>query len=195
MSDLTGYLPAARVRIGLGANDTTKDTKLTVALNTALLIAERYCDRKFLKLAGSYQAIHFAAPEVQLDRYPVNSVTAVTADGTAIAEYHVNSEFGRIVFDGLMVAHVLSVTYDGGYQTLPPDLELALWLLFDAVWPSISTSGVAAGSGAVKAIRSNGSSVEYDTSGGGVTGMASIGGTGIPVGATTILDSYRLVRC
>lgn len=195
MSDLTGYLPAARVRIGLASNDTTKDTKLTLSLNTALLIAERYCDRKFLKMAGSYQAIHFAAPEVQLDRYPINSVTAVTADGTTVTDFHVNGSAGRIVFDGLIVAHVLNVTYDGGYETLPADLELALWLLFDAVWPAISASNVAAGSGAVKAIRSNGSSIEYDTTAGGVTGMSSVAENGIPVGALTVLETYKVVRC
>ena len=186
----------ARTRIGLASNDATKDTLLTAALDTAIAVSEQHCNRKFKQVDGVISLYHVMSNTLQLPRYPINTLTSITADGVVITERHVDYDAGLIMLDGFLVAHEIEVDVDAGYATYPADLELAFWMVFDAIWPAVSGSGAAAaGSGPIKAIRSNGASVEYDTSGGAVSGFASSTASGLPVGAVTILDKYRLVQC
>ncbi len=186
----------ARTRIGLASNDATKDAQLTVAINTAIALAEQHCNRKFGQVDGVISLYHVMSNTLQLPRYPINTLTSITADGVVITERHVNYDTGLIMLDGFIVAHEIEVDVDAGYATYPADLELAFWMVFDAIWPAVSGSvAAAASSGPIKAIRSNGASVEYDTSGGAVSGFASSTAGGLPIGAITILDSYRLVQC
>lgn len=181
-------LATARVRIGLAANDTSKDALLTPALQAALFFAEKYCDRKFKSALESEEFIHFNECEVQLCRYPIASVGLVDRDGSSITNYHLDSKLGRIVFDSRVTAHVLTIDYSGGYSVLPDDLEMALWRLFDTSW--IIISGSTESGGTVKAITSAGAKVEFDVS------SAAIGASGIsdPF-AVSILDFYRVGAC
>lgn len=180
-------LATARVRIGLQGSDTSKDTLLTAALDAALAMAETYCDRQFKQLTSSVSLFHFEGEVIQLQRYPVTALTSLAGDSTTLANYHLDGATGRIVMDGCRRYHQVDVSFTGGYATYPADLELAFWVIFDGIWPSVSGAAAAAGGGAIKAIRSNGASVEYDTS------SASAGG--LPLASTFILDKYRLVRC
>lgn len=187
-------LATARVRIGLSPTDTSKDSQLTAALNTATSLAERYCDRVFgYSAAATEEFPLFAAREIQLSRFPIVTVSSVTADQTAISNYQIAKNAGMILFDGGSVsALLLSVTYAGGYQTLPPDLELALWMIFDAVWPTIAgVSGAGSSSGSISRVTiPDVGSISFDT-GAAQTGLNGL----VPDGAAAILDLYRRPSC
>jgi hypothetical protein len=80
---------------------------------------------------------------------------------------------------------------------LPNDLELALWMLFDKVWPSFSgAGGVAVASGGVKQIRIGELSVAYDVGAAAAasTGGGAFGGLVDPIVAG-ILNLYRREGC
>jgi hypothetical protein len=188
-------IETARVRIGLDSTDTSKDAELTAAMGASLNFAEKYCDRFFMLKDEIAEEIHFTDKDVQLHRFPLVSITSINADGKPIAaEYHMEKTTGRVVFDSSICAHTLLVSYSGGYATLPSDLELALWKLFDAAWGLVSAtaSTAAVGGGAIKAISSSGARVEFDTS----SGSANLGGGGLsdPF-AMTILNLYALKSC
>lgn len=186
-------IETARVRVGLQATDSSQDVTITAAMDAALGYAEKYCDREFMREADvEAEFIHFDAAELQLRRFPVAAVASVDDGTRAIADYHLNAKGGRIVFDSRVRSHVLKVKYTGGYEILPADLEMALWRLFDNAWSAFTASaagGQVAG-GAIKAIRSNGASIEYDTS------AASSGGSDIGDPLTVaILDLYAVQAC
>lgn len=164
-------------------------------IDTALAIAETLCDRKFILADDEETFVHPFAHALLLRRYPIDEVTSIS--GLAHSEsYHADKPGGLIIIDGRATDHVVTVTYKGGYAVLPADLELALWLIFDTIWPSVSgQGGAAAGGGAIKAIRSNGASVEYDTSSSAGGGLTSAGAGGLPGGALSILEKYRRHTC
>lgn len=191
-------LATAKTRLNI--TGTAQDTQILAALNAALAIAENYCDRRFLYKRDTIAFYDVDAHALILSRYPIDTVNFITSKqtGNAIAPdtYHIHKWNGMIYFHGAPFFDEIQIDYTGGYLTLPADLELALWLAFDAVWPTLSGQGAAAvGGGAVKAIRSNGASIEYDTSGGGGAGLASSGNGGLPIGAIGILDLYRRTTC
>ena len=190
-------LASAKTRLGIVG--TAQDAAVTASLNAALAIAEQYCDRRFLYKRDTVAFYDARQRALILSRYPIDTVNSITSKqtGAAIASdsYHIHHWNGMVYFHGQPFFDEIQIDYTGGYATLPADLELALWILFDALWPSFSGGGGASGGGAIKAIRSNGASIEYDTSGGGVAGITSSGATGLPVGAMAILNPYRRETC
>lgn len=187
-------LETARVRIGLAADDTSQDVIITSAMTAALSFAEKYCDRKFMRRLESEEFIHFNQCKVQLIRYPVESIGLVDADEAALTGWHIDKTDGRLVFDGRVNAHILTVDYMGGYAELPADLEMALWRLFDIAWSEIKGGSAATGTGQVKAISSAGAKIEFAVSGSAGSG-GSLGGPN-SVGsafASSILDFYKRV--
>ena len=182
-------LESARIRIGLAGDDASKDAEITASMSAALSYAERYCDRKFMKSIESEQFFHFSQCEVQLHRYPIDSVGLVDIDNTEVKNYRIDAVHGRIVFDGRVSAKLLTIDYSGGYQTVPGDLEIALWRLFDAAWSIVSAAGEQGSFGAaIKSIASAGAKVEFD-----VSSSSSIGLNDSV--ATTILDFYKIESC
>jgi len=189
-------IQTARIRIGLESTDTSKDVELTAAMEASLNYAEKYCDRFFMFQEDVAELIHFTSNVIQVHRYPITTVSSVLGDGEPIAAtYHIDKRAGRLVMDGRVCAHELTVNYSGGYAVLPADLEMALWRLFDSNWSVISatTSSTAVGGGAIKAISSQGARVEFDTSSAS-SGMGGSGGLSDPF-AMSILDLYGLKSC
>lgn len=185
-------LETARVRVGLAPDDTSQDAMLTTAMGASLSFAEKYCDRKFMRKLESEEFIHFNQAKVQLIRYPVESVSSVGRDNTAVTDYHIDKPDGRITFDGRINAHVLTIAYLGGYDVLPTDLEMALWRLFDSAYGEISSGGSTAGTGQIKAISSAGAKIEFNV-GSSSGSVAAAGGANTPGGAfaASILDFYK----
>lgn len=183
----------------LNLTDPAKIALLQPALDAAQAIAERYCDRWFDEADETEELIPVNLGALQVKRYPITSVASLTAAHSAvIGEKHINKPAGIIYLDSGVGSHQVNVEYKGGYAVLPPDLELALWLIFDAIWSQFNlpvTAGASAGGGAIKAIRSNGASIEYDTSGGSVSGLTSTNNFGLPVGAIGLLEPYRRRLC
>jgi hypothetical protein len=99
-----------------------------------------------------------------------------------------------VMAGGSATGFVLS--YRGGYDPLPADLEAALWMTFDALWATTPGWGVAAGqqgSGPIKSFGIDGMRIDYDTqsaAGGGANSKAAARGI-LPATAIGILDFYR----
>ena len=187
-------LATAKTRLGI--LDTTQDALLQIGLDTAIALAENYCKRLFPYASEVAHFYYPTANTLSLPRYPVEQVASITGtkSGAAISDYKVDKSAGLIEFGRHDYYHrgpnQIDVTYAGGYKTYPADLELAFWMIFDTLWPTLSSTGGAAPTtgGAVKSISSDGARIEYDVSGGSVAGVDS--DTGLPTMSINILDNY-----
>ncbi len=185
-------LESARVRIGLMPDDSSKDSQINTAMGGALSFAERYCNRQFIKKTESVKFVHFFNNNLQLSRYPIESVIKISSGTSQISSFHVDEKLGVLTFENNICSHELIVDYTGGYEVLPADLEMALWRLFDSCWAIMGGSGGATG-GVIKAISSAGARVEYDVKSSASSG-AGANGVSDPF-AESILDLYRVESC
>ena len=146
-------LKSARVRVGLEADDTSKDTQLISAINAALAIAENYTDRYFVWVKDEKARFYYeASKRYSMKRYPIEEVTQVIDSDGNFPEYRTHHLIGRIELKNYNYAQELEITYTAGYRVFPADLELALWGIFDATFASIdkamSGEGINAGNAA-----------------------------------------------
>lgn len=205
---MTWTLEAARLRVGLNADDTSQDVNLTAAMAVSLGAAEAYCDRKFL-LADDAEAFRgHLLPGFNVRRWPLVELLglgplpppAVLApdlepvpDGWRMdAARGIVYPWGGVgVFAAVGSVPVpagyaggFTLAYRGGYdpEELPAELEAALWMTFDNVWRVTPGWGAAAGSagGPVKAFSIDGMTIQYDSAAAG--GAAAAPGQRGPVG-------------
>lgn len=196
--DMAVILPILRVRVGLPADDTSKDTVLEAAFNGSLALAETYCDRYFDYKDGEVEEFTFQADRsVSLMRYPLKSITSVvTKDGATVDPngYYPEKKTGLLYMTTGANDPQLTVTYSGGYETLPADLFQALLLGFDAVYADLtktSTGGDAVPSGDVVAISvPDVGRVEFESFASASSGQTAAFSL-LPSGATSILWLYR----
>ncbi len=189
-------LETARVRIGLNEGDTTKDGMLTIAMNASLGEAQKYCNRQFFFVHEKVEFIHFAANMATLSRYPVRRIFSIDLDGNRLSDtqYHTHHSEGKIIFDNRQVAHSMVVDYEGGYVQLPSELELALWMMFDIFWASVSATTGAQSLGEIKSISvPDVGKIDYGTS--SSTSSTSSSGEFPPALARSILDLFRMIVC
>ena len=176
-----------RVRAGLLATDTTKDAEINVAINAASAIAERYCNRKFAYGEELETYTHHRGPGFQAHRFPIINMISTGSDIVS----HVDKNAGVIYFDGYNPDHEVTIHYEGGYTdgTLPADLELALLMMFDVTYASVSGAG-AVSTGGVESVSVTGvGTIRYSTGAAATTG-AGIGG--VPSTVLSLLDPYIL---
>jgi hypothetical protein len=145
-------LKSARVRVGLNAEDTSKDAQLIGAMNAALAIAENYTDRRFIWVKDESAHFYYQSSNIySLKRYPIEEITEIIDSDGRFPDYKVHHVLGRIELKSYNRADDLKITYTAGYRILPADLELALWGIFDATFASIdkamSGEGISDGSG------------------------------------------------
>jgi len=154
-------LKSARVRVGLDAEDTSKDTQLVGAINASLAVAENYCDRYFVWVKDEAASFYYqASKKYSLKRYPIEEVTEIMDSDGNFPEYKVHHLLGRIELKSYNRAEELRIVYTAGYRVFPADLELALWGIFDATFSSIDkamsgegiSDGNAAGYGDISSI-------------------------------------------
>ncbi len=197
---MTWDISGAKVYLGLpAAADPVLDPKLQIGLDTALAVAETYCNRRFTYAAETVVFTHIRSGVLQLSRYPIEQVSSVANDSGSINtnNYHFIAGTGQIVFDGYQGGHQVSVTYAGGYKVLPADLLLALWGIFGQVYGAMSAGGGGAPTGQV--VQSitvpDVGTIRYESSGSS-TGGAGGGAVGmIPATSVSLLDLYRLMVC
>lgn len=186
---MTWDLVTAKAKIGLSPTDTTQDFLLQTSLDTALALAEKYCDRFFLQATESVKFYHTHYDKFQLRRYPIQVVNKVSEAG----DFKVHGTVGWLEFDRPVIAEELQIDYVGGYAVLPNDLELALWGIFDNVYANFTASGGATVSGSIKKLAITGvGSVDYDTSSGTTVNLTGGFGGLIPAMGLAILELYRL---
>lgn len=192
----------ARVRAGLLVTDTSQDAAINLAMQTALSIAEKYCDRKFMYARQKGSFYYVARQNFQLDRYPIESVFSLSDEnGTTVdaTDYEVHHLTGMVQFPSVhSVPKRITIEWEGGYRQLPFDLEMALWGAFDTVWPSISGAGggtVAAGEIESVTLQDVGTvrfTTQASVASGAGASNASSGAYGLMGPYFSLLDKYRL---
>lgn len=181
-------ITTARLKIGLTAGDVSKDTELQAAMNTALALAEAYCDRYFLYQLETQYFVHVVR-NVFLKRYPVDRIQSITKDGAVTPNTlgEINKESGIVGASNMK--HV-TLEYMGGYQVLPLDLELALWGVFDNTYATMTSAGGGV-SGEIKKLAITGvGSIDYDSSNASSDTSSAFGGL-LPAMSKSILDLYH----
>ena len=163
-------LATAKTRLSI--TGTAQDVQLQAALDAALAIAEGYCDRYFMHAPAQVEKrTHVAGSSVSLMRYPLDAEPTLSGDSPTY-KFHADWDNGVIHFDGNYVDHKLTVTYSGGYVTLPADLEYALWGIFDGVWSNMNNAGAVSAGGVDKISLVGVGSISYDTGSGASSGSA-----------------------
>ena len=197
-------LATAKARLNI--TGATQDAALQACLDTALAIAEKYCDRQFM-YAVDLASFYYPYQEgLQLTRFPLEQVTSVLgSNGNSYLNFKMNKPTGQVLFAGAVGSDQIDVTYAGGYKTLPADLEMALFTVFENLWYATPGWGAPAGGSGVSttgsAIKSvaipDVGTIQFDTSGssGAASTSGSFGGGLIPASAASLLDLYRLEQC
>lgn len=179
-----------RARAGLDPADNTRDTELTAAWATAVAVAENYLDRKFTEQEETETFTQVRGYVLSLSRYPLTSVTSLVADGKdRTGQGYLKETLTGLLRFGYYQAHdEITVTYTGGYATLPADLDLAVLSIFDNTWQLQTGGGDQSLANAVKQINITGvGSMSFDNSQ-DATGFAA--GV-IPPGALALLEYYK----
>lgn len=186
-------LATARTRLTTSPGDAI----IQVGIDTAIAVAERYCDRNFLYKSETARFYYYTGEALHLPRYPIEQVASTT--GMNNATYKVHHTSGQLEFAGQVHFEEATVTYAGGYRVLPADLELALWLIFDNVMASLDPAAGGASVGGVGAITSisvpDVGTIRMDV--GGAAASAATGGAAfgmIPAYSVALLDPYRYMK-
>ena len=192
-------LAAAKARNNIAVPDNSFDALINVGLNTALAIAEKYCDRTFMQATETAKYYDTLSSEIMLPRYPITTLISMSEDGKSIdaGSFKVHGTGGYIDFFNQRYFKELDITYTGGYTVLPADLELALWMIFDIIWAQLpgggATAGAVSASSVVKSINvPDVGTVQFDTSASATSGA---GGANQFLNGTIIslINPYRQV--
>lgn len=193
-----------RVRAGFPVDDTTHDDELQLAFDQALTLCETYCDRWFV-LMPQVEQIFPTRGAFMVRRYPIEVIDSISdANGGLIdpASYAINGSAGIVLrcgpYLGGMSIWPLEISYVGGYEPLPADLEYAVLGAFDAVWAATPGWGGSVGGAAgemqkisvvgVGSIDFGSSSASSSGAGGPQVGSQPWGV--LPVTVTAVLQRY-----
>ena len=128
----------------LNITDASKDDEIQLALDTALSVAENYCDRKFMFESSVVEDFIFKTNEsFAVERYPIDKInSSENESGQAVTDnlYEIDQDAGLVRFAKGYPNQSFTVNYDGGYKVLPLDIELALWSIFDKIWAMTQSS-------------------------------------------------------
>ena len=128
----------------LNITDASKDDEIQLALDTALSVAENYCDRKFMFDTNVVEKFIYKTNEsFSVERYPIDKInSSENESGQPIVDtlYEIDADAGLVRFAKGYPNQSFTVNYDGGYKTIPLDLELSLWSIFDKIWAMTQSS-------------------------------------------------------
>lgn len=198
-------LEEARVRVGLDPADTSQDQVLMATMNASLSFVETYLNRKLLYASQEERYYYTGGHSLQLTRFPVDVILSVERDSGVMIDarqFKVNRDAGTLLFKATTYDDEFIVKYTGGYRTLPSDLELVLWEVFDVFWPLAQPGGGGGGGsstvsgGEISAITiPDVGTVRFATSGSSSGGGSASGALEELVGFTNhfyLLAPYRL---
>lgn len=121
------------VKTYLGITGTDDDAYLQQQIDAASAMVESYCGREFDRVTDQEQVIEEPTQHVMLTRFPLHSITTITdVDGNEFNSdafyFDARSGWLRWAYDGLkwQATDKITVTYDGGYDDIPKDLETVL---------------------------------------------------------------------
>jgi hypothetical protein len=185
-----------RIRVGVAADNTSKDAFITASKDAAFSLMGNYCDRIFLYQADSTEVFtHSRGDTLSLKRYPIETVTSIIDEsGNQITDFHVDADTGLIRFDSAWAFHQVTVTSTGGFDedVLPSDLLMAFYSTFDVLYASaIGTSQVSSTEISSITIADVGT-IRYNTE----TPESAYGvGSFLPSTAKALLEKYKRLQC
>ena len=171
----------------LGITDNSRDADLSLYLDMAGAAAEQYIDNIIDKRPVTEQFKHVNPDPIALRYWPADNLTKVAVDGT-----DVTTDYVELTQDGLHWVlketgaesrcwTQMDVTYDAGYDPIPPDIAYAI------ARGAIAYDNDVVSTGPVKKETVVGvGSVEYDT---GLAESTSYGM--LPSASTAALEKYR----
>lgn len=119
-----------RVKDRLGIADTTRDDFLTAQIEYYSQLIETYCERIF---AAADYTFTWDAPldtggvfndrRIYIEQYPINSITSITVNATAVTEYQV--DVSSIYAPEFLSATSIEIQYNGGFVTIPEPVAMA----------------------------------------------------------------------
>lgn len=193
-------LATLRTRLGLSDSDSSKDTLINQSFAMAVLWLEQYLNRVLWAENGEVTETlpHYRGKTVSLSGYPIDPqrpIVITAYNGAAVPEYTADMTNGLLLFGGFTWLREVTVSYSIT-DILAGPLNYALLLMFDQMRAALDTSGLANQAGPVKAISSDGSRIEFDTSNGSGATTATIDAAeSIPTLALGLLQTYRRTVC
>lgn len=132
-------LATAKQYLGIPSDDATRDVAIQNAMDRVLATVETLLQRKLL-LARELVTLYNVEGSLLLPRYPVTQVFSI--NGSTNQEWVTHSLTGCIDLCNFSASYEgcvreISIDYEGGFSTLPSDLEGVLWEAFMLVWSSI----------------------------------------------------------
>lgn len=114
------YPTLAEVKTSLGILTTADDAKLTQLMAWTEEVIHEYLGRDLNLAEYTHNSYKPLTEMLQLDNYPVPSVTSITMDGDTktVSDYHLVINEG-ILYGDFTSCDVLVIVYQGGYTTLP----------------------------------------------------------------------------
>lgn len=182
-----------RERIGLNANDATKDALLNGVLETVVDLIEVYLDHGIRYDTYKDVFIHKSGSHVSLRAYPVEKIVYTEGIDKCL---HIDENNGVVHFDTYKAEHEIIIHYVAGYKEFKGGLLLAALNLFDKINDTINNPGAGVSTaGAIKSTSIDGMRVEFDTGSSASTGAASSSNfpwSGfIDVSTASLLEPYR----
>lgn len=135
----------AAVREELSLTDNSKNALLSRYITSASAMVAQYCNRVFPAETMTEQLwasrdrwprlVEGGVPNLQLTRWPIQSVTSVTENGTALVantDYAIDAANGQLIrLDGnaypkLWPVYPIVVVYSGGFAEIPVDVQDAV---------------------------------------------------------------------
>ena len=191
----------ATAKAWLGITGSDQDAQVQAAMDAVLTMAERYCNRKFLK-AQEIETFCDNMSSIALSRVPVASINSIVLGESDLpaSGYVVQNSTGiiRCCCDQRCRCWCgcrITVDYVGGFDPLPADLETALYGSLGVLWGRMTAPAgdASAVTGPMKSVvLFDFARIDYDTS--ALTG-ADGGGALYPAlaGELGILDGYRFL--
>jgi len=131
----------ANAKIDIGISGSTEDAYLTRLVAQSSKMIANYCGRVFKRetVTETFE-VTYPAGILMLSRYPLGTITSVKIDGVAIlaANYHAETNTGylrQLDDNGRTICWdcgLVEVVYQGGFSSIPEDLEAACIALVKA---------------------------------------------------------------
>jgi uncharacterized phiE125 gp8 family phage protein len=123
-------LSAVKEYLKIDPLNTNEDTLLEALINASSSAIENYCKRSLVEQTFIEEYDGNGMKYLQLNQYPVNSITSVTVDGVVLdpSEYKVKKKTGTLIrVDSIWPEGDLNIAveFTAGYNPIPYDLELA----------------------------------------------------------------------
>lgn len=142
-------LATAKELLGIDPGDTSQDVAITKVMGVTLATIEKLLQRGIIQLSET-QIFHWlTSRRVLLRRYPLVEITALDGGSAAPADVTLNLQTGWAEHSSWCGLESLSITYTGGFDPIPDDLERAMWEAFSYLYSkSDTTTGLAASTAA-----------------------------------------------